>query len=797
MKHLLLFLTLLLALPAMAQRPVIEIDVYEADADDGLVGLLELDTSKIALNTTARVKGTAEIGDGGAANYRWTGAAWEAFTAPAGELDLAAIAADGFLKDATATSAGFLKDDTAVGAGFLKAAGIDALIPLTRTGTSAVSAGIKANLALQWPEAVADGGVSLVDVAADGFLKDATATSAGFLKDATATSAGFLKAADVTPLLPTVSSLGLDNVDNTADLDKPISTATTTAISALDDRYAVTKIMRGPGIDPTGANDSTAAINAFFDANKNLGARIIIPQGTYLISDTIVLYSGTCYQGEVAFTDYNGVTRFKANNDPETGWTTGGTGYTPSYKPMFKTANWDTTPATGWMHALTIHDICIDGNFVAEVGICLHRLGEVSGLYDCLIDRCTQKGVWATGNHAPFHMENCTINRGVDGIHFDIHPLGSVDGGGSGGCSARIFGLSGDISTEAFVRISGSQQVTIVGIKSEQHAGSTILIDGAGSSGSAASLTLVGGYSNDVTTASELIKIAGTAKPSIMLLGFETPQSGSVPMIRDTSFSPERTVPINRGTAGRSGLVTYGSGRSYLGQDITLPFGHQIFGTSNAGVTHTMLSYSGAEQQVILKAGAHPGGIELRDVAGAVKFKINTTGVGFNGSGPIAKPSITSRRGSEAWFNQINAFLTNYGLFSDFSSSSYDGLILGQTTVAGLPNATIGAINRMRLEVSDALLPVVNSTVAGGGAVVAEVRSNGTNWVVTKLINDDGLRLGISSVAGLPAAASANRMRREVTDADTPVIGSAVVGGGSDTATVRSDGTNWVVIELF
>lgn len=77
MKKLLLLL-LLAVLPAAAQRPVLEVDVYVTDGADGLVGLLEIATANLAANTVARVKGQTTIGDGLAQDYRWTGSAWAA-----------------------------------------------------------------------------------------------------------------------------------------------------------------------------------------------------------------------------------------------------------------------------------------------------------------------------------------------------------------------------------------------------------------------------------------------------------------------------------------------------------------------------------------------------------------------------------------------------------------------------------------------------------------------------------------------------------------------------------------------
>jgi hypothetical protein len=415
-------------------------------------------------------------------------------------------------------------------------------------------------------------------------------------------------------------------------------------------------IMEGTGIDPTGATDSADAINAFILVAKDIGGIIYIPKGLYMIQSPIVLYSGLSYRGEAAFTDYNGVTRFIAGD----AFPLGGTAFTPDYNPMFKTVNWDVNQGTGWMHTLTIHDICINGNYRAEVGLAVHRLGEVSGLFNVLVDRCTDKQVWATGAHAPFHMQNCTINRGVNGIHFDTHPSGL----GGTGCSVCILGLSGDISTGAFVRISGSQQVTIVGIKSENHTGATILIDGSGASAAAASLTLTGGYSND-PSATELIRIDGTARPSIMCVGFES--AGSGVLIRDNVLS--KTVDKQRNGAGRSGIVAYGSHSSLisggfaLGKSVPLSLIHPTTGVYHDGIVF------GTNERVTVKGGAVDGGVALRSLSGDDQFRVNDTGVGFYGNTCGAQPDITGSRDSNPALADLLTKLAALGLITDSSGT--------------------------------------------------------------------------------------------------------------------------------
>lgn len=62
------------------------------------------------------------------------------------------------------------------------------------------------------------------------------------------------------------------------------------------------------------------------------------------------------------------------------------------------------------------------------------------------------------------------------------------------------------------------------------------------------------------------------------------------------------------------------------------------------------------------------------------------------------------------------------------------------------------------------------------------------------IVRDFNLRRTSQTVANLPSAADMGfGARTFVTDADTPVFGDVVVGGGAVTIGVWSDGTDWVV----
>jgi hypothetical protein len=94
-----------------------------------------------------------------------------------------------------------------------------------------------------------------------------------------------------------------------------------------------------------------------------------------------------------------------------------------------------------------------------------------------------------------------------------------------------------------------------------------------------------------------------------------------------------------------------------------------------------------------------------------------------------------------------------------------------------------------------------SSALMHSSAGVAEI-NNGTAGVfrdlkLRALEATGALSLGESTVATLPTASTNARRRYEVTDASAPSVGASVSSGGSDRCTVRSNGTNWIVIELL
>lgn len=80
---------------------------------------------------------------------------------------------------------------------------------------------------------------------------------------------------------------------------------------------------------------------------------------------------------------------------------------------------------------------------------------------------------------------------------------------------------------------------------------------------------------------------------------------------------------------------------------------------------------------------------------------------------------------------------------------------------------------------------------AAGSMQLANLTASGT------VTATGGVKLGASTIGTLPTASTNAYLALCVTDALTPTRGSTVAAGGSAKATVRSNGTNWIVTETL
>lgn len=74
---------------------------------------------------------------------------------------------------------------------------------------------------------------------------------------------------------------------------------------------------------------------------------------------------------------------------------------------------------------------------------------------------------------------------------------------------------------------------------------------------------------------------------------------------------------------------------------------------------------------------------------------------------------------------------------------------------------------------------------------------NSSNAKVFGVDNAGGVVIGAVAVGSLPTASTNTYRQFVVTDANAPALGATVAAGGSAKATVRSNGTNWIVTEIL
>lgn len=93
------------------------------------------------------------------------------------------------------------------------------------------------------------------------------------------------------------------------------------------------------------------------------------------------------------------------------------------------------------------------------------------------------------------------------------------------------------------------------------------------------------------------------------------------------------------------------------------------FAAVDANVGFAALSAGGATNGDIRIVGRGTGSVDLRDSAGASKVRVNTTGLGFFGTAPAAKPTVSGSRSANAALASLITALAALGLVTDTTTS--------------------------------------------------------------------------------------------------------------------------------
>lgn len=89
----------------------------------------------------------------------------------------------------------------------------------------------------------------------------------------------------------------------------------------------------------------------------------------------------------------------------------------------------------------------------------------------------------------------------------------------------------------------------------------------------------------------------------------------------------------------------------------------------DANIGFAAISAAGATNSDMRIVGRGTGGVDLRDGAGASKVRVNTTGLGFFGTTPAAKPTVSGSRGGNAALASLITALAALGLVTDSTSA--------------------------------------------------------------------------------------------------------------------------------
>ncbi|MFB6518582.1 glycosyl hydrolase family 28-related protein [Streptomyces sp. NPDC056401] len=206
------------------------------------------------------------------------------------------------------------------------------------------------------------------------------------------------------------SAVGLANIDNTSDANKPISTATQTA---LNNKVAKSELMvnvKDFGAVGNNSNDDTSAINAAIQSLASTGGIVYLPPGIYKITAHIVLL--------------NGVSLIGAGADATTTKGTIIRQYTPSANGVYMEAT------TGNLGNLRISDLRIDTGVTNTGGRGLYLKVNDTGATPLYISMAFKNlfikgfGVWGVEAQGIIvsSFENVTCHSNGGGFFLDGDP---------------------------------------------------------------------------------------------------------------------------------------------------------------------------------------------------------------------------------------------------------------------------------------------------------------------------------------------------------------------------------------
>lgn len=194
------------------------------------------------------------------------------------------------------------------------------------------------------------------------------------------------------------------------------------------------------------------------------------------------------------------------------------------------------------------------------------------------------------------------------------------------------------------------------------------------------------------------------------------------------------TAPVSS-VAGLTGSIASGDLRTAMGlattSDVTF---ETLFASEYGDYATPSIGFAGTcgflrnDNDVLYKNSniafllfQHPGGFTMTDYYGSAPIRWG----GLGNNGVVASYSLGVEKES------AGVLAVTSGTSGQYREIKARGRFHSPVAIASLPPAASSA--GWRYEVNDANAPSVGATVASGGAAACEVRSNGTDWIVTQV----------------------------------------------------------------
>lgn len=286
----------------------------------------------------------------------------------------------------------------------------------------------------------------------------------------------------------------------------------------------------------TGATPATAflTIGAAVASLSGYSGKVLVAAGLYPVTAPIPLNARQEIIGQS-----------RSNTDGAWGIATGNTGVTvramPGFVGSYVFEHADAAVGVSW-HWGKLESIGIDCNKGAGVnvgGVHIFEWGEEAVITRCDVVNAGKSGYLFTGAQAVGRME---YSSAWSCNEYGVKITGDTTLGQNAG-SLLFHGCSGDWNSPGWLFHDGSAQITEISPKHEQltdgQAGWTIA--GTGTAGNRARLLLVGGRYDPIAAGTQsLVRITGTATPSVVVENMTTPNFDFI--IDD--LVKGRTVPV-------------------------------------------------------------------------------------------------------------------------------------------------------------------------------------------------------------------------------------------------------------